>query len=321
MAGLTALEVLDLGGVALMGSVLPDWLGNLTSLRKLVLVGPPPNLSSGRGPSGTIPLQWKYLTSLRHLELRHFPLLDFHSRTLEDIWGPYGLSNLQNLTLSDFGSSCINYEDLAIVLGHSNANLETMVLSGVDETGHGSGCVFSTSGAWSLSFLTNYSQLRILRMHRATHDGQGGLIGGIPNEWKHALFKLEELSLPAAGLNGTLPDWLPNILADNAVLDLRGNNFSGPLPSTWGNIAGFTGFTQLWLDGNQLGGNLPASWASLMWSSVSVSLGGQRGWGGNLGGFEGPLPAEWLSSSVGDSYEGSRLVKLDMRQVYATIGC
>ncbi|EFN54023.1 hypothetical protein CHLNCDRAFT_136066 [Chlorella variabilis] len=88
------------------------------------------------------------------------------------------------------------------------------------------------------------------------------LSGSIPDEWSNpeALPRMTLLGIAANRLSGTLPEdlLLPSLL----VLRANGNNFTGPLPTTWGTNGSMPQLRVASLQNNSLTGLLPAEWAT-----------------------------------------------------------
>jgi hypothetical protein len=85
------------------------------------------------------------------------------------------------------------------------------------------------------------------------------LTGTLPiwtNSSGQAAFPVKSLVLTNNSLNGTLPPQLPAYIR---VLQLEGNNFTGPLPATW-KFEEFKGLRDLRLANNNLSGSIPPSW-------------------------------------------------------------
>ncbi|KAK9812276.1 hypothetical protein WJX73_009659 [Symbiochloris irregularis] len=101
---------------------------------------------------------------------------------------------------------------------------------------------------------------------------------------------LHSVSLPNAGLQGSLPWGLGKFL-NVAHLNLSGNpGISGSLPETWG-VAGWDHLITLDLSGNSISGKVPASWGrTAMGNLAELRLGGNR--------LSGSLPQAWAFTDI-----------------------
>lgn len=136
---------------------------------------------------------------------------------------------------------------------------------------------------WELSLLSNLANLEW---------DKNSIVGTIPTEFRR-LGELHVLWLPSNELTGPLPNYLPTSIQS---LDLTSNNFTGTLPSSWGDE--MPDLFWLGLSHNQLTGSIPSSWQGLVSLRV-LDLGSNQ--------LNGTLP-----STVGEAW--STLNSLFMEQ-------
>lgn len=102
---------------------------------------------------------------------------------------------------------------------------------------------------WEISLLSNLSHLEW---------DKNSIAGTLPTEFAR-LTALNVLWLPSNKLTGPLPNYIPSSIQS---LDLTTNNFTGTLPSSWGDE--MPDLFWLGLSHNQLTGSIPSSWQGLV---------------------------------------------------------
>ncbi|KAM3288693.1 hypothetical protein P3S67_022123 [Capsicum chacoense] len=234
-----SLTHLDLSGV----NLLPKSLGYLNSLRSLSLQN-----CNLRGP---IP---ESLSNLTHLESLYLNSNSLYGTIPSGI---FSLPSLINLLLrnnyfsgqfEDFKSNSLLFIDLSYnqLLGHLPKSVQNLVnlyhldLSSNDFSGH-----------VDVSFFRDLKHLEILSLSYNRIS--------LTNEYKH----LEELDIPNNKIQGGIPNWYARrysaMFGDITaleVLDMRHNNLSGNLPTTFSNGSSLRSLN---LQDNKLEGKIPRS--------------------------------------------------------------
>ncbi|XP_006601722.1 disease resistance protein isoform X6 [Glycine max] len=272
------LEVLDISFNYLTNDILPS-LGGFTSLKRLYLAGI--HLDSdlhfqGNGgftwPTGLQALDLrenrlnnKFLPSLNGLECLKY--LGLSSNQLEGSLNISGLSGLTSLEILNLSYN--NISDFVVHQGlKSLRRLDALHLYGN-----------MIDGSKLRKSLRAFSSVRMLSM--GENEFKGTIVAGdfqdlsnleeltmdLSNNMENEFFKsigkltsLKVLSLYHCNINGTLPhaDW--SKLKKLELLDLSGNKFEGPLPSSFVNM---TSLQKLEISYNHFIGNFDSNIASL----------------------------------------------------------
>ncbi|PNW72097.1 hypothetical protein CHLRE_16g682550v5 [Chlamydomonas reinhardtii] len=287
LSTMTPLKYLELGRVAMSGTMPPSY-SSLTALVNLLLTNGPTASGGGTGDlSGPVPVEWGTgITLLENLML-HVATTSIAAWAHD--WQIYGLPYLKSLSLRGEGDNSMQVADVFFIV--RLASLTRLELSGRAVSG----------GLDQMAWLGTKSSLSVLRIKDCAVLG-----GSIPIEWQSANFTLTEMTLSGLpAVSGTLPAWLTQHMASGSVLKLDHCGFTGVLPAAWG-MANATGsppraayFKTLVLTGNHLSGVLPDTWADLVYRSTSISMCCQTpavaGSGQEL---RGPIPTSWLAAST-----------------------
>jgi hypothetical protein len=254
--------------------VLPDVLGQLTTLRLLTLCG--------NSLRGTLPAAWGVdgaFTELKRLDMSSNSL----GGSLPAAWAnPAAMPDVRYLNISyNAVSGAVPAQWLQAAAFPALMSLD---LASNNLTG-------PLTDGWAAP--TALPELRLLSL--AGND----LDGSLPLAWDQsdAFPQLTELDLSRNNFNGSLPsDWgadvgsFPNLTA----LSLYSNQLGGALPLVWGQAGGFSKLHSLYLDSNFLTGSLPPEWGvnAESWPSLRLlglssnqltgSLPGGWGGGGSL---------------------------------------
>ncbi|KAM6595062.1 hypothetical protein CsatA_002765 [Cannabis sativa] len=239
---LPSLEYLHLKNNELVG-LLPQWLGQLRNLVKLIL-----NKNLLNGP---IPKSLGSLQNITHLDLSENRLngtlpenlgklselsfLDVSFNQLTDGLIPNSIGNIQYLNVLDLSSNNI-IGNIPLSFGKLSS------LNALDLSKN------NLSGTIPKSF----GQLSALQ---TLHLGDNKLSGNIPSSFQN-LLSLETLDLGNNRLAGNIPHWLGKSWKNLRILKLRSNAFLGELPSVLSNLSSLQ---VLDLADNGLNGSIPAS--------------------------------------------------------------
>ena len=303
---------LDLHYNELSGNI-PDELGNLNSLERLVLGG---NQLSGDIPvelgnladlewldlhynelSGDIPAELGNLTSLERLvlggnqlsgnipvelgDLADLEWLSLHDNQLSGNI-PAELGNLISLERLVLGGNQLS-GDIPAALG-GPTYLEVLDLSDNQLTGVIPPELASLTELWSLTLDKNQLTGEIpkwlgnMNLMHTLWLGDNNLTGAIPPELA-SLTELNSLHLGANQLTGEIPDWLGS-LDQLAVLSLYDNQLTGAIPAE---LADLTELSSLSLGGNRLTGEIPG-WLGSLDQLVFLSVSDNQ--------LTGAIPAE-----------------------------
>ncbi|KAG5142857.1 hypothetical protein JHK82_018552 [Glycine max] len=222
------LEVLDISENSLTNDILPS-LGGFTSLKELYLSNI--DLDSDLHIQGLS-------SSLRNLEMLDLSNNNFNDNDITFVLGL--CSSLRNLEILDLSLNNFNDSDITSVLS-GLSSLKSLDLSDCQLT---SRSIFNFHDLSNLEHLIlDYSNL------------QNEFLKNIGE-----LTSLKVLSLGQCDINGTLPptDWFK--LKKLEELDLSGNKFEGPLPSSFVNM---TSLRKLEISENHFIGNFDSNLASL----------------------------------------------------------
>ncbi|KAK1614955.1 hypothetical protein QYE76_020472 [Lolium multiflorum] len=241
-----AVTDVSLASKGLEGQISPS-LGNLAGLLRLNL--------SHNSLSGGLPLELVSSSSIIALDVSF-------NRLKEDMQEVPSLTSVRPLQVLNISSNLFTGRFPSSTTWMAMSNLVTLNASNNSFTGQipSHFCTGSPSLAVvALCYnqftggippgLGNCSMLRVLKA------GHNNLSGTLPNELLDAS-SLEHLSLPDNGLNGMINDAQIVKLRNLATLDLGGNNFSGKIPDSIGQLKRLE---ELRLDHNNMSGKLPSA--------------------------------------------------------------
>ncbi|KAM7477962.1 hypothetical protein LguiA_026175 [Lonicera macranthoides] len=277
---LTNLKELDLSEVDISSQV-PENLGNLTSLRSLIL--------GNCGLYGEFPTAIFHLPNLEILSTQDNENLtgslpEFHpnsplkSLLLYDtsFFGmlPYSIGNLSSLNVLDL-SACQFSSYLPASLNNLTL-LTDLFLSGNQFSGP-IPILESLSQLTTLSLSSNkldggdlfwlgkLTKLTVLRLKHANLSGE------IPSSFGN-LTQLAQIKLCDNQLAGEIPSWLTN-MTQSILIDLSNNQFHGQIPSSFSQLKNLNFLS---LVGNELSGTVEANIFLSLRKLTQLQLGGNR---------------------------------------------
>ncbi|XP_058111945.1 receptor-like protein 7 [Magnolia sinica] len=282
---------LDLSELRIYGRIDFVSLFRLQSLQKL-------NLASNEFDPSPIPSGFEQLTSLTHLNLSssnfygHIPLEISRLTTLVSL----DLSYNQYLNYLYFDTLKLEIPNMGAFV-QNLSSLRELHLDWVNISAQGSEWGLALSSALphlhklSLRYcgLSGPIHPSLSKLHFLSElDLSGNNLSSVVPNFIGNFSSLTSLALGDCGLHGKIPESifrLPNLqtldekLEKLVYLDLSNNGFSGPLPSSLGNLHNLV---TLDLSYNDFGGPLPSSFGNLS-NLVSLDL--------SYNGFSGPLPS------------------------------